>query len=200
VIGIIDYGLGNIYAFAQVYKNLNFPFKIVSKEDDFKEVTKIVLPGVGSFDEAIEKLETKGFIDQLNELVLERKLPFIGICVGMQILFESSEEGNKKGLCWIKGKVQKFKVKNLPLPHMGWNNIQIHQEDRLLEGLSNNSRFYFLHSYHASFISDEYILATTFYGYNFPSIVKKENIYGIQFHPEKSHHNGLKILENFGRL
>ncbi len=204
MIAIIDYGLGNIRAFANIYKNLNIPYKIASKPDDLKNATKMILPGVGAFDYAMERVQKSGMQEILNELVLQNKIPVLGICVGMQILAFSSEEGNLSGLGWIKGVVKKFDTSGLArgtlLPHMGWNNISPTKNDILLRDLDIGSRFYFLHSYYFHCYHADDIIAVTDYGGIFTCAVSSGNIYGVQFHPEKSHHNGIQILRNFGNL
>lgn len=204
MIAIIDYGLGNVMAFANIYKNLDIPFKIAKNKADLKDISKIILPGVGAFDHAMESLQNSGMREVIDELVLEKKVPVIGICVGMQMLAQSSDEGALSGLGWINAKVKKFDSstldKNSPLPHMGWNSINIAHENALLEHIDNEARFYFLHSYYFECHDKQDSVATAFYGDDFTCIVNKENIYGVQFHPEKSHHNGIQLLENFGRL
>ena len=199
MIGILDYGLGNIKAFANIYKNLNIEYKFISKKEEFDKVTKIILPGVGAFDYAMSKLNSSGLRDKLEEKVLNDKIPVIGICVGMQMLAKKSEEGKLEGLGWIDGIVKKFPIKkNYPLPHMGWNNLEIKKHHKLLSNL-DNSQFYFLHSYY--FETDEkFVLAKANYMQEFDCIVNNDNIFGIQCHPEKSHHFGINLLKNFGEL
>eukprot|EP01156_Anaeramoeba_ignava_P015410 Anaeramoba_ignava/a613223_27.p2 GENE.a613223_27~~a613223_27.p2 ORF type:complete len:204 (-),score=40.86 a613223_27:261-872(-) len=203
MIAIIDYGVGNIKAFSNIYKQLNIPFKVVKNIDDFENVTKIILPGVGSFDHAMTSLQNSGMREKLDELVLQKKLPVIGICVGMQMLAKTSEEGVLKGLGWIDGVVKKFeksKIKDAPLPHMGWNTLNIKKENKIFGNLEEYPRYYFLHSYYFECKNKEDIIATANYGEEFQCMVNHENIYGIQCHPEKSHHNGIQLLKNFGEL
>lgn len=203
MIGIIDYGVGNIKAFSNIYKNFEMPYKIVKTKDDFEDVAKLILPGVGSFDHAMTSLQNSGMRETLDELVLVKKLPVIGICVGMQMLAKSSDEGELSGLGWIDGVVKKFdksKIQNGSLPHMGWNSLNIKDEKSVLSGLDMNPRFYFLHSYYFDCRDKNDVLATASYGEEFECVVNHENIYGIQCHPEKSHHNGMKLLKNFGEL
>lgn len=203
MIGIIDYGVGNIKAFANIYKNLNIPFKIVKDISEFENITKLILPGVGSFDHAMISLQNSGMREKLDELVLEKKIPVIGICVGMQMLAKSSEEGTLNGLGWIDGIVKKFdksKIKNAPLPHMGWNNLKIEKKNKIFDNLEENPRYYFLHSYYFECENKEDVIATATYGEKFDCMINHKNIYGIQCHPEKSHHNGMQLLKNFGEL
>ena len=203
MIGIIDYGVGNIKAFANIYKNLNIPFKIVKDISGFENITKLILPGVGSFDHAMTSLQNSGMREKLDELVLEKKIPVIGICVGMQMLAKSSEEGTLNGLGWIDGIVKKFdksKIKNAPLPHMGWNNLKIEKKNKIFDNLEENPRYYFLHSYYFECENKEDVIATATYGEKFDCMINHKNIYGIQCHPEKSHHNGMQLLKNFGEL
>ena len=203
MIGIIDYGVGNIKAFANIYKNLNIPFKIVKNISEFENITKLILPGVGSFDHAMISLQNSGMKEKLDELVLEKKIPVIGICVGMQMLAKSSEEGTLNGLGWIDGIVKKFdksKIKNAPLPHMGWNNLKIEKKNKIFDNLEENPRYYFLHSYYFECENKEVVIATATYGEKFDCMINHKNIYGIQCHPEKSHHNGMQLLKNFGEL
>lgn len=204
MIGIIEYGAGNVKAIERIYKNLNIPTKIISKESDFKNITKIILPGVGAYDKVMSKLMESGLLIELNNQVLLKKTPILGICVGMQIMGKSSEEGKLKGLNWINGVVKKFDIKKINhkphLPHMGWNSINNVNNSSLFDGVDNEFGFYFVHSYYFEPDEKENILSTTEYSEEFVSGIFKENIYGTQFHPEKSHSNGITLLKNFYNL
>ncbi|ALV23675.1 glutamine amidotransferase WbuY [Campylobacter iguaniorum] len=203
MIGIVDYGVGNIKAFSNIYKNLNLDYRVLQSKYDFVGVDKLILPGVGSFDHAMLSLQNSGMFDILNEYVLNQNIPVIGICVGMQMLANSSEEGKLHGLGWINGTVKKFSkidIANLPLPHMGWNNINIEKNNSILKNLEYDAKFYFLHSYYFECEDKNNILAASSYGKKFDSIINSDNIYGIQCHPEKSHSNGIQLLKNFGEL
>ena len=199
MISIIDYGLGNLMAFANIYKKLNIPTKIVSKSIDLVDAEKIILPGVGSFDWAMKKLENSGMIEAINNSVIEKKVPILGICVGMQMMTKSSEEGKLPGLGWIDAQVKKFDDhEGLPLPHMGWNSvIPLSERSPLFKGLIKEPEFYFLHSYYCLEGEHDQILSQTDYNGLFTSSISTGNIYGVQFHPEKSHHWGVQLLENF---
>lgn len=198
MIGIINYGLGNIKAFTTIYKNANKPYKLISNTADFKDVTHIILPGVGAFDHAMQSFNASGLREKTEELVLEKKLPVLGICVGMQMMGNSSEEGEEKGLGWIDADIEKFNTQNnLAVPHMGWNQIILKQESSISKKLNNLSEFYFLHSYYLKPQNNEITLATADYGGEFATIVAKDNIFGIQCHPEKSHASGVQFLVNF---
>lgn len=204
MITIIDYGLGNIRAFHTVFERLKVPVKIAGSAHDMKDATKLILPGVGAFDYAMSKLNASGMREVLDDKVLIEKIPVLGICVGMQMLAKSSEEGVLPGLGWIDAEVKRFdfaaSAETLQLPHMGWNTIQPEPTSLLMEGLAPESRFYFLHSYY--FVNNQVseCIATTSYGLTFCSAVQRTNIYGVQFHPEKSHSNGMKLLHNFAKL
>ena len=204
MIGIIDYGLGNIKAFLNVYNRLSISAKVIKVKNDFEDVSKIILPGVGAFDHAMTKLNNSGFRDKLEMLVCSEMTPVLGICVGMQILSNSSDEGGLSGLGWIDGKVEKFNINDIPyktkLPHMGWNNVSLKNDNPLMKGLSENSKFYFLHSFFFSCSDKSNALSSSFYGKEFTCVVNHENVYGVQFHPEKSHHNGVTLLKNFSLL
>tara|TARA_B100001093_G_C26814415_1_gene1009013 strand:+ start:1482 stop:2096 length:615 start_codon:yes stop_codon:yes gene_type:complete len=203
MIGIIEYGLGNISAFANIYKKLDVPHKILRSSKDFKEVNKLILPGVGAFDNAMNLFSNSGMREVTEDLVLQEKMPILGVCVGMQMMAESSEEGDLEGLNWIKGKVVKFKSENLepgsPMPHMGWNKLNLNIDDDLTDGLQH-TMFYFLHSYYLEPKNQENILSKTNYGSSFCSVIKNKNIYGMQCHPEKSHDSGIKFLKNFSNI
>jgi len=204
MITIVNYGLGNISAFANVYKRLNIPVAVATQKEELQGASKIILPGVGAFDHAMTLLNNSGMRETLDELVLHKKIPVVGICVGMQILAKSSDEGILPGLGWIDGEVKKFDATLIKhktrLPHMGWNTINPINSSKLLIGFNERSRFYFLHSYYfkCNDIRDE--IANTEYGINYSSAVQKENIYGVQFHPEKSHENGIQLLNNFANI
>jgi len=204
MIAIIDYGLGNINAIYTVYKNLNIPVTVASNPPDLENSEKFILPGVGAFDYAMDKLDKSGMRDTLNDLIQNKKKDILGICVGMQMLAKSSEEGNLPGLGWLNAEVKMFNkyVDNyeLLIPHMGWNNITPKKESPLLIGFCNSSYFYFLHSYYFEAHDDTNIVSTTKYGNDFVSTINNKNIYGVQFHPEKSHQSGIQLLKNFSEL
>ncbi len=204
MISLIDYGVGNINAFVNIYKRLGIEVNKVQHAKDIANASKLILPGVGSFDDAMNRLNQSGMREALDEAVLERKIPVIGICVGMQMLAERSDEGQMPGLGWVRGQVKRFNAEQIPyktkFPHMGWNNFTPIKENPLLFELENGARFYFLHSYYFECTDAENVIATTEYGIQFASAICKENIFGIQCHPEKSHQFGIKLLHNFSKL
>jgi len=200
VIAIVDYGLGNVLAFRNAYERLNVPVRIARAAGDLVGATRLILPGVGSFDYAMGRFESSGLREPVQEMVLQQGTPVLGVCVGMQMLANSSEEGHRIGLGWIRGRVCKFHSANLALPHMGWNEVQARHANGLYRGMQADPRFYFLHSYHFMCDEPEEAVATADYGGNFCCSVHRENIYGVQFHPEKSHHWGGQLLFNFASL
>lgn len=204
MITIIDYGSGNISAIGNIYEKLNIDYKIAKKPADILGSNKLFLPGVGAFDETMMLLESSGFRQAMDTEVLINKVPIIGICVGMQILGDSSEEGKLPGLGYIKGHVKQIDqslLKSKPsLPHMGWNSVTYKQRSPLFEEIDAQQGFYFLHSYYFECTNKSNILATTDYGHSFASAIMNDNVYGIQFHPEKSHSNGVTLLKNFANL
>jgi glutamine amidotransferase len=204
MITIIDYGVGNINAFVNVYKRINIPTKIARTAADLEGAQKLILPGVGHFDHAMSELIKSGMREKLDELVMVKKVPVIGICVGMQMMGNSSDEGVLEGLKWIDASVKKFDVTKIQqvtrLPHMGWNDVHPVISNPLFEGLEKEALFYFLHSYYFECNNKADILATSEYGEEFTCAVHHENVYGIQFHPEKSHHYGETLLHNFAKL
>ncbi len=204
MIGIVNYGSGNIYAIANIYKRLDIDYKLISDPAELEEADKLILPGVGAFDETMQLLNNSGLKSKLDELVIEKKVPIIGVCVGMQILAESSDEGSLPGFGWIKGKVKKIDIANLihkpHLPHLGWNSIQLEKESNLLEAIDMDRGFYFLHTYYMECDREDDVLCATNYGKRFASAVNCENVYGVQFHPEKSHSNGITLFRNFANL
>lgn len=204
MITIIDYGVGNINAFVNVYKRVDVPVKIAKKKEDLEDAQKLILPGVGHFDHAMAQLNNSGMRDTLDELVLGKEIPVIGICVGMQMMANSSDEGKLEGLKWIDATVKKFdetKINQVTrLPHMGWNDVKPVKDMELFKGLEKDSIFYFLHTYYFHCHNSEDIMAVTQYGDEFASAAHHENKYGIQFHPEKSHHYGEILLHNFAKL
>ncbi|MDR2221540.1 MAG: imidazole glycerol phosphate synthase subunit HisH [Flavobacteriaceae bacterium] len=206
MIGIINYGVGNISAFINIYKQLNIPIKIVSTANELDDVSKIILPGVGHFDYAMTRFQDSGMVERVNQMVLQDKIPVVGICVGMQMMAKRSDEGKLAGLGWIDAEVKKFDSNlvigntQLPLPHMGWNDIEKKGNSLILNELDYNSRFYFLHSYYFVCNNPNDIIAETNYGSTYTSAANHDNVYGIQFHPEKSHKYGIQLLKNFAEL
>jgi len=202
MLGIIDYSLGNIKAFSNILKANNIDFIIIDNKIDLNKATKLILPGVGAFDSAIKKIKDKGIFEDLNRLVTISKVPVLGICVGMQIMANQSEEGKENGFSWIDGEIKRFPNQISPkllLPHMGWNCLNETTHNKLLTNIQLDY-FYFLHSFYFNCFNKDDSLATSFYGIEFTSIVAKENIFGVQFHPEKSHEAGTQLIINFAKL
>jgi len=203
MIKIVDYGLGNILAFQNMYKRLNVDVSVARTAGELADASRIILPGVGAFDHAMELLDASGMRGTLDDLVLNRRVPVLGVCVGMQILARGSDEGRLAGLGWIDGRVRGFaslKKDELLLPHMGWNDVHPLTSTPLFEGLRPEGRFYFLHSFFFECAREEDVAARTTYGIDFACAVHADNIYGVQFHPEKSHHFGTQLLKNFAEL
>ncbi len=203
MIGIIDYGLGNINAISNIYNKLKVKNIIVNNVEDLQKSEKLILPGVGAFDSAMTLLNKSNLIFEIKKQIFENKKKLLGICVGMQIFAADSTEGESLGLKWFDASVKRINPsnqKNLRLPHMGWNSVSIIKDDSLFKDLENEEYFYFCHSYYFECKNKINILAETTYGHHFSSVVKNDNVYGIQFHPEKSHDNGIKILNNFSKL
>lgn len=204
MIGIIDYGVGNISAFVNIYRQLNVPIKVVSTAAELKETSKLILPGVGHFNYAMQKFTDSGMRGPVTEMVLQDHVPVIGICVGMQMLAAGSDEGDHKGLGWIDGYVHRFDPATISnrtrLPHMGWNDVYPHNGHHLFAGMEQDARFYFLHSYYFSCNQPADCIAEAQYGIRYACAVNHNNIFGVQFHPEKSHHFGIRLLENFSKI
>jgi len=204
VMTIIDYGLGNIRAFANVYNKLNISVSIARTTEDVERASKLILPGVGSFDYAMRRLNESGMRGILDEVVLNRKVAILGICVGMQMLCCSSEEGELPGLGWIDAEVKKFELSSFAypgcVPHMGWNDIRPLRRNSLFNGLDDNLQFYFLHSYYIHCNKNENSVAVADHEREFTCAINSENIFGVQFHPEKSHQWGIQLLKNFAEL
>lgn len=204
MIVIIDYNMGNLGSIKNMIKKIGSNAIISSDPEDILKADKLILPGVGAFDNGMRNLECLGIIPAINYKVIKERTPILGICLGMQLFTERSEEGSLQGLGWISGYSKKFDFTgsnfNYKIPHMGWNDIKIQKESQLFDSLSEEPRFYFVHSYYVVCNNGSDILATTEYGYEFTSAVARDNIYGTQFHPEKSHRYGMKVLENFVEL
>jgi len=202
MIRIVDYGLGNILAFQNVYKRLNIEVGIARSAEELQDASRVILPGVGAFDRAMELLDQSGMRKALDELALVRRVPVLGVCVGMQILARSSDEGQRNGLEWIHGRVRGFASRQqaLPLPHMGWNDVVPVAGSPLFRELEERARFYFLHSYYFECDAPGDVAAVASYGGDFGCAVSNGNIHGVQFHPEKSHHFGVQLLKNFALM
>tara|TARA_B110000967_G_C18902069_1_gene576751 strand:- start:4535 stop:5152 length:618 start_codon:yes stop_codon:yes gene_type:complete len=205
MIRIIDYGVGNIQAFVTMFKSLGLPAERARTSSDLTDATKLILPGVGAFDHAMQQLNKSGMRDTMDAMVLEQQVPVLGVCVGMQMLASSSDEGVLPGLNWISGRVRAFDnmteaEEQLPLPHMGWNDLQVNPDAKLFSGFEPQPRFYFLHSYYFDCDDKADVAATATYGFEFPCVVSKSHIHGVQCHPEKSHHFGAQLLKNFAEL
>jgi imidazole glycerol-phosphate synthase subunit HisH len=204
MITIINYGCGNIKAIQNVFHKLSINSKVANNSEELNNAEKLILPGVGAFDFAMQKLIDSGMKDKISELVLVKNKPVLGICVGMQLMANSSEEGVLQGLGWVDANVKRFDEKKLNklvnLPHMGWNDVLSTKASILFEDLDENAKFYFLHSYYLSSNNNKQIIAKSDYAGEFVCAVNNKNVYGVQFHPEKSHQFGIKLLENFAKL
>jgi glutamine amidotransferase len=203
MVTLLNYGLGNIQAFYHIYERLNVEVRIASTPDELSGAERILLPGVGAFDWAMTRLNQSGLRDVLDDLVVCRKVPILGICVGMQMMAKFSEEGGMPGLGWIDAEVRRFEVKTFAqkthLPHMGWNDVVPVKDNPLFAGMTE-PRFYFLHSYYFSPSDISETGATTYYGSQFTSAVSSGHMHGVQFHPEKSHGWGIQLLKNFAEF
>lgn len=200
MIVIVDYQMGNLGSIANALKKLGFSAMISSDANRISKADKLILPGVGAFDNGMKNIINLGLVDILNQKVQIEKTPVLGICLGMQLLTQKSEEGSLPGLGYIKGETVRFKFDEdwgLHIPHMGWNTIEIKKNSYLFSKMYDEPRFYFVHSYYVVCDNYEEVIAKTRYGLEFISAIQKDNIVGTQFHPEKSQKFGLKILKNF---
>lgn len=202
MIVLIDYGMGNLRSVQKSFDRLNSPIEISSDEKKILNADKIVLPGIGNFERGIVNLKSNGLFEILNEAVLLKKIPILGICLGMQLMTDFSEEGNVEGFGWVKAITKRFtfNTSELKIPHMGWNNLNVKNDAVLLTDIDENDFFYFVHSYYVICECEHDILTETSYGDRFVSSFNKNNIYGCQFHPEKSHDAGLLLLRNFVKV
>lgn len=201
MVNVVDYGCGNLGSISNMFRKLGHTANITSKAEDIKKATKLILPGVGNFDYGMSKLQESGLIEILNQKVLNENIPILGICLGAQLMTKSSEEGIKPGLGWFDAKVKKFRFcgNELPLriPHMGWNHVTVNKQTPLILNLPEEPKFYFVHSYFIESNNHSDVMLSTVYGKQFVSGLNTDNIYAVQFHPEKSHKYGLKLFQNF---
>lgn len=200
---IVDYGMGNLRSVQRALLECGAKSRISSNANEIIRADKIILPGVGHFGNAMKNLQSKGLSTALNKAVLQNEIPILGICLGMQIMGLSSEEGNIEGLGWINARIHQFNVDDtlkFKVPHIGWNNVLPIGDNTLFKNITKEDLFYFVHSFHAEMIEKKELIANTNYCYDFPSVYGKKNIFGVQFHPEKSHEAGLKMLTNFINL
>lgn len=200
---VIDYNMGNLRSVNNKFKRIGIESKISSVKEEIENAEKLVLPGVGHFKKGMENLKELGLIKVLNKKILGEKTPILGICLGVQLFCKHSEEGNAEGLGWIDAEVIRFRVSDkikFKIPHMGWNNVEIINSNSLDKVIHKNDQFYFVHSYHLKCNNPSNIWMTTIYDYEFVSAIHHDNIYGTQFHPEKSHDAGYNLLKKFAEL
>lgn len=200
---IVDYGMGNLHSVKKKLDRIGVQAQLTSDPDQLLRADKLILPGVGHFGKAMEHLETLGLAPALNEAVVARKTPILGICLGMQLFARRSQEGGAEGLGWLDADVVRFDMddtRRLKVPHTGWNGVRVARSSPLLDGLTDQTEFYFVHAYHMVCRDSGDVLCDTDYGYPFTSVVQRENLYGVQFHPEKSHDVGELLLRNFLQL
>jgi len=204
LITIVDYGVGNVQALANIYKRLEIPCLLAKSAAELAGASHVILPGVGAFDWAMARLQDSGMREALDDLVTVQQKPVLGICVGMQMMARGSDEGLLPGLGWFDAHVRRFDeakfTSRTHLPHMGWNDVEPVRTDGLLRDLGSDARFYFLHSYYFAPNDPKDVLATTVYGERFACAVQRGNVHGAQFHPEKSHGWGIQLLKNFAGL
>jgi imidazole glycerol-phosphate synthase subunit HisH len=198
-VAIVDYGMGNLHSVKRKLDRIGVNAQLTSDPSELLRADKLLLPGVGHFGKAMEHLGTLGLVPALNEAVVVRKTPILGICLGMQLFARHSQEGDAQGLGWIDADVVRFDVdtRDFKVPQMGWNGVQIARSSALVEGVTAQTEFYFVHAYHVVCHDSGDVLCETDYGCRFTSVVQRENVYGVQFHPEKSHDAGEALLRNF---
>lgn len=200
MIAIIDYKTGNLGSIRNMLKKIGEPSVITSDPSEISGASKLILPGVGAFDSGVQKLRDAGLWDLLNTKVLEEKVPILGICLGAQLMTAGSQEGTEKGFGWVHASTVKFdidKSSKLKVPNMGWNRVHVAKESELFHNMHPEPRFYFVHSYHLKFDRSDEVLTNSDYSYQFVSAFEKDNVLGVQFHPEKSHKFGMRLLKNF---
>jgi len=201
MITVLDYGSGNVSSVVNMLRKIGVSAIISSQQEDILNAEKLIIPGVGAFDQAMLQLHELNLINPLNEVALKKKIPILGICVGMQLFAQSSEEGKLPGLGWLEAKVVQFKFppssRQLKVPHIGWNHVIPTKLSGIFKNCEEDMRFYFVHSYHVECSNPSDVAAKSIYGYEFSCMVQSNNIFGVQFHPEKSHKYGMKLLENF---
>lgn len=202
MITIVDYGMGNLGSISNMFKRIDVASKVTSSLEEIEQAQKILLPGVGAFDAAVNKIDSLGLREGLIKKAKIDKIPFLGICLGMQLLTHTSQEGTLSGLGLIDAETVKFKFEDVTMkvPHMGWNFMETVNESSLTQGFNNEYRFYFVHSYYVRCKNQKNRVSQTEYGLKFDSIIQNENIFGAQFHPEKSHKYGMHLFENFSNL
>lgn len=199
VIAIVDYDMGNVASVANMLKRVGATEVCLTRDAEvIRSAERIILPGVGAFDKGMANLSVYGLVHALNEAALERNIPVLGVCLGMHLLTRKSEEGKLPGLGWLDAETVRFKLMDstLKIPHMGWSGVDATRPNQLLE-VGADSRYYFVHAYHLMCDNDETVVATSNYGADFPAIVNRRNIFGVQFHPEKSHRFGMELLKRF---
>jgi glutamine amidotransferase len=202
MIQVVDYKMGNLRSVQKAFERIGIPSKITADPDEVLKARKLVLPGVGHFSRAMDILKSTGLAEALNQAVMVEKTPILGICLGMQLMTDFSEEGTCEGFGWIKGRTSRFRFADsvLKIPHMGWNRLSLKRQSSLMQGVSTKDYFYFVHSYFVTCENPENVIAESEYGNTFVSAFQHENVFGCQFHPEKSHGAGQKILLNFAML
>jgi glutamine amidotransferase len=204
MIVVVDYGVGNLGSIVNMFKKVGVKAIASSEPAVIENAEKLILPGIGAFDAGMQKLNERGLVPILQNLVMDRKVPVLGLCLGLQLMTKGSEEGKLAGLGWFDAETLRFGFSSdqphLKIPHMGWNTIEIRRPHRLISNLEIDSRFYFVHSFYVRCHDADSVLAETDYGGYFHSIVGKDNIVGAQFHPEKSHKYGMRLLKNFAEM
>jgi glutamine amidotransferase len=201
MISIVDYGMGNLGSIVNMFKRIGVAARITGDVDELARAQKILLPGVGAFDGAMQRIESSGLREVLDYKALQERVPILGICLGMQLLTRSSEEGERPGLGWIAASTRRFQsAPGLKVPHMGWNAVRVVQSSPLTRDLPKDARFYFVHSYYVVVDDERDSLLKAHYGTTFDAAISHQNIYGAQFHPEKSHRFGMQLLANFARI
>ena len=204
MIAIVDYGMGNLHSIVNMLRRSGHPAKLTANETEIAAATKLILPGVGAFDTGMQNLAGLALIDLLAHKVLVDRTPVLGICLGMQLLFEGSDEGQRPGLGWVRGRCVRFRFDGadtrLKIPHMGWNDVRPTRRDSLFRDMTADAGYYFVHSYHGVCEDDSDVLGRTTHGYEITAAVQRGNIFGTQFHPEKSHQHGMRLLKSFAEL
>jgi len=207
MISIIDCGMGNLGSISNILKYIGIDSQIITSAEEINEADKLILPGVGNWDNGMHKLRESELLDALHERVIADRIPILGICLGMQLMFESSEEGDLPGLGWVSGNVSRFNFdksadckQKLRIPHMGWNIVSSVRKSLLTDAFNEETRFYFVHSFHVNCTNPKHKLMTCNYGYEFVCAVNRDNIWGVQFHPEKSHKFGMNLMRKFAEL